>query len=83
MNEFTFYLPTPHPKVLRMHKAMLPGVATVKILENHLWIVVKVVGSNPAKNVTPEKVFFKYFAWNPEHLLAILYVNNCRKEEQC
>ena len=64
-----------------MHIAMLPGVAIVEIFENDLWIVVKLVGSNPTKNLTPEKVLFKYFALNPEHLLTIL--NNCRKEEQC
>ena len=33
-----------------MHIAILPGVAIVKILENDLWIVVKVVGSKPIKN---------------------------------
>ena len=33
-----------------MHIAMLPGVAIVKIFENDVLIVVKVVGSNPTKN---------------------------------
>ena len=33
---YTFYLPTPHPKVFCLHIAMLPGVAIVKILENDL-----------------------------------------------
>ena len=36
LNEFTFYLPTSHPKVLCMHIAILPGVAIVKSLENDL-----------------------------------------------
>ena len=61
---------------------MLPGVVIIKIFENDLWIVVKIVGSyNLTKNLTPEKVLFKYFAWNPEHLLTILYLNSCRNEE--
>ena len=36
LNKFAIYLPTPHPKVLCMHVAMLPGVAIVKILKNDL-----------------------------------------------
>ena len=59
------------------------NVAIVKILENDIWIVVSYRFSiyNLTKNLTLEKLLFKYFAWNWEHMLTILYINNCRNEE--